>query len=285
MDARSVYDETRPFNAAEIGNDFVDKYFTVLNRTPEMAGCFYAARGHYRVNFPDGTAVVTDDRTEMCRALTRGVSPDAGAVVANTVVSGPCDPSSVRLLVMAAGDRFAQSFVVEHRPAKNGSYTVVSSIATFLTAGTPEDRRPPVKSILKRAPRTPEDRPLSRSTGVQNTTGRTSSEDVFHVPTPGTAGPRVPAGASSKLFVGRLPKTVTHRQLSDVFRVYGRVTDVKIMGRGYNRHNVVSAGFDYGFVSFDRPASAGNALAARPIRLDDGHVLNVNLRLETGNRR
>lgn len=85
----------------------------------------------------------------------------------------------------------------------------------------------------------------------------------------------IPAANLCNLFVGRLPKTMTTQNLSDTFSVYGQVMSVNVK-EGFGRNGAPTK-YNYGFVKFDRPASAQNALANRPIKLDNGHVLNLQL--------
>lgn len=96
-----------------------------------------------------------------------------------------------------------------------------------------------------------------------------------------SAAQRVPDG-ELKLFVGCMPKTMSSQELSDMFGKYGKVMWVKI-NAGFARNGLPSKS-NYGFIKFDQPASIANALADRPIKLKNGHTLNVNSQFNARDR-
>jgi len=87
-----------------------------------------------------------------------------------------------------------------------------------------------------------------------------------------------------QVFVGNIPHTTTEDDLKDLFEQFGKVQDVRILGKNVN--NVRIGGGNkvaplYAFVVFDSPKSAEAALAEKPL-LNGDHRLNVEPKRRPG---
>lgn len=126
--------DERPFNATALGEDFAEEYFTVLHRTPELAKDFYAKHGQYCTVYSDGTTVVADNREDLDLVMLCHETPNTRAISVKSVLSVYDTP--IRLLVLATGHQFVQSFVVDYQPGHPRPFTILTSVVTYTTAET-----------------------------------------------------------------------------------------------------------------------------------------------------
>lgn len=133
--------ECATLNANAIGYELTKKYYTALNQLPEQAWIFYAEHGDYRTEYMDGTVVVATNWVELNQMLFRPTPVAARGIVVDSVVSVQCG-SLERLLVMATGPRFTQTFYLEYRPIEDRSYVIVASFTKYHRDETIADRPP-----------------------------------------------------------------------------------------------------------------------------------------------
>lgn len=127
--------ETRigQYTADEIGRALVQQYFDVLDRFPDQAWRFYAKKGKYRTIYPDGTILNAKDWKEQSDVLL-GPAPDGVKTVLVDSVESILCRSKNRMMVVASGPRFMQSFLLGRQPGKRRSYAIVASVTHFSTA-------------------------------------------------------------------------------------------------------------------------------------------------------
>lgn len=126
-----------------VGYHFVKQYYDCMSRTPEQAWRFYAERGYHMTVYADGTAAVADTWSAVQTMLLRTASADGkdkDVVDIDTALAVPGGPPG-QVLVMAAGHRFSQSFVIERQTSGKRTFAVVASVTRFLPDNT--TRRPP----------------------------------------------------------------------------------------------------------------------------------------------
>lgn len=71
---------------------------------------------------------------------------------------------------------------------------------------------------------------------------------------------------SSQLFLGNLPTAATEEELRSLFSVFGKITDLRIHPKQTQKGGGGRPGPNYGFITFESPASA--------VRLQEAQVRN-----------
>jgi len=93
---------------------------------------------------------------------------------------------------------------------------------------------------------------------------------------------------SQQIFVGNLPHTVTEEDLKALFGDYGEVIEIRISIKGVQQSKLQPAGQkvpNFGFVVFADDEAARKCLDDTPIKLPDGHRLNVETKKNKQNMR
>lgn len=93
---------------------------------------------------------------------------------------------------------------------------------------------------------------------------------------------------SSQLFLGNLPTAATEEELRTLFSVFGKITDLRIHPKQTQKGGSGRPGPNYGFITFENPASALRLQEAQPIyypTLNDkrGTKLNIENKIRKNN--
>lgn len=82
---------------------------------------------------------------------------------------------------------------------------------------------------------------------------------------------------SNQLFLGNLPHHATEEELKKLFTQFGTVADLRIHSKNTNLKGGLPGSKvpNYGFITFEEPASVKNVLEKRPIMFDGHQKLNV----------
>lgn len=130
-----------------IGYNFVKQYYDFLSQTPEQAWRFYTESGYHLTVYEDGTSVVAETWRDVQTMLLRTASSVGKAkddVDVDSTITVPCGPHG-RMLVMATGRQFSQSFIIERQTSGKRTFAVVASSTRFLP--DTETRRPPPTTV------------------------------------------------------------------------------------------------------------------------------------------
>lgn len=298
--------------ANEFGRALIEQYFDILNRFPDQAWRFYAQHGNYRTIYPDGTTVDARDWEEQNEILLRPAPDGVETVVVDSVESTLCGTMD-RMMVVASGPRFMQTFLLDRLLGDQRTYAIAASVAHYsatetavdrpsvdVTAGRPTPEIPVIDTTVDgstsenaavRSPSSSAKKPKTASTKNQDRsdddiatsvaldkdlTLTSVSEDCQRAEAEGQPY------ASTKLFVGCLPKSVKSQELADLFTEFGTVHYVQVKDGGKTRHGLPSV-FNDAFVVFDGPSSIDEALSRSPLRVN-GRVLNAKRRVAVGQR-
>ncbi|VVC24169.1 Nuclear transport factor 2, eukaryote,NTF2-like domain [Cinara cedri] len=120
-------------SAANVGYEFMERYYYVMRTIPEYANEFYDEYGEFQTVYEDGSTTVVKTRLQVKRILMQ--FRFRSDYIVKSIISLPRGGSPGGLMVTVNGVRFTQTFVVEYRPERLLSYVIVASLTQYISEG------------------------------------------------------------------------------------------------------------------------------------------------------